>query len=167
MHTRSHTQFTTCRTFAKWLQDPTRPVKLQQALTDYTPPRYVSMHVPCVDLLHRGTFMLKPVSFPWKFRVASLACECYIRITHILHTHILHVCIPALAPSAMHMHYAVVVCIAPHTVDASRALNNRALQAICSRPCHLGWRTLLKCNKTNHACPLGHVSGPHPLCCAI
>ncbi len=83
--THSHTQFTTCRTFAKWLQDPTRPVKLQQALTDYTPPRYVSMLVPCA---HRGTFMLKPVSFPWKFRVASLACEClHTYNSHSTHAH--------------------------------------------------------------------------------
>jgi hypothetical protein len=27
-----------------------------------------------------------------------------------------------------------------------------AVRAICIGLCHLGWRTLLKCNKTNHAC---------------
>jgi hypothetical protein len=25
-------------------------------------------------------------------------------------------------------------------------------RSVAVLPCHLGWRTLLKCNKTNHAC---------------
>lgn len=25
-------------------------------------------------------------------------------------------------------------------------------KSVAVLPCHLGWRTLLKCNKTNHAC---------------
>jgi hypothetical protein len=26
-------------------------------------------------------------------------------------------------------------------------------RSVAVLPCHLGWHTLLKCNKTNHACP--------------
>jgi len=30
-------------------------------------------------------------------------------------------------------------------------------KSVAVLPCHLGWRTLLKCNKTNHACLLTNI----------
>jgi hypothetical protein len=53
---------------------------------------------------------------------------------------------------SIHSHMHVCMCTYTHV----RMILAHVLQCVfihvCMYPCHLGWRTLLKCNKTNHAC---------------
>ncbi len=44
----------------------------------------------------------------------------------------------------IYMYVCMYVCAEPRSLMLPRS--------VAVLPCHLGWRTLLKCNKTNHAC---------------
>jgi hypothetical protein len=44
------------------------------------------------------------------------------------------------------------MCVKVWCIAHTHIQTHMSITCVAVLPCHLGWRTLLKCNKTNHAC---------------